>query len=240
MFPGKAKLRNLQHALHLELFDYKSTIVLSDSAIMELKCWRIALQYMNGVPLTWVFSSPSYYHDEVWTDAALKGDLKDGGMGGCSKSGMAYQIDNRQTIAYAISLCREGVDIKLMEMVALFVMFIYFAPQWNCKNVKFYCDNGTVVSSLAKKRGPLGRRDLHFIVDKMCQISAQYHFRFWIEKVDGKHNVMADRLSRFKQLYSVDQMDPTDFEYVPTKAVVKIVNNVLAELLDFKRVPHND
>ena len=150
VYPGKAKLRNLEHALHLEASDYNTKIILSDAAIIELKWWLRALQYMNGVPLTWIFSNPSCYYEVVWTDAALRGELKEGGMGGCTVSGHAYQIDNRATIAYAVSLVRTQVDISLMELIAVFIMFAYFAPQWEYKNVKFYCDNDTVVSSLAK------------------------------------------------------------------------------------------
>ena len=240
VFPGKAKLRHLQHALHIETMNYDDKIILSDFVIEELKWWLRALKYMNGIPLTWVFCNPSHYHDEVWTDAALKGDLKDGGMGGCTKSGVAYQIDNKQTLAYMASLFRSGVDIKLMEMIAVFVMMVHMAPQWQFKHVKFYCDNGTVVSSLAKKRAPLNRRDLHYFVNKICDLSAQYHFRFWIEHIHGDDNVMADRLSRFKQLYVVDQMDPSTFTYVPNVTILNIVNGAFNTLLDFQRVPLND
>ena len=140
VFPGKAKLRHLQHALHVETMDYEDTIILSDVAINELKWWLVAFKYMNGIPLTWIFSSPSYFHDVAWSDAALKGELKIGGMGGCTKSGKAYQIDNQQTIVYLVSLIRGGVDIHLMEMVAAFILFVQLAPQWQFKNVKFYCD----------------------------------------------------------------------------------------------------
>ena len=239
VFPGKAKLRHLQHALHVETMNYEDKIRLSDVAINELKWWLVALKYMNGIPLTWIFCSPSHFHDVAWSDAALKGELKVGGMGGCTKSGMAYQIDNKQTIVYLVSLIRAGVDIKLMEMVAVFILFVQFAPQWQFKNVKFYCDNKTVVSSLANRRAPLKRRDLHYFVDKIFELSAQYHFRFWIEHLDGDDNVMADRLSRFKKLYIVDQMDPNEFQYLSNLTVVKVVNDAFNDLLDFQRVPLN-
>jgi len=135
---------------------------------------------------------------------------------------------------------RAGVDIKLMEMLAVYVMFVHFAPTWEFKNVKFYCDNGTVVSCLANKRAPLNRRDLHYFVDKICQLSAEFHFRFWIHHIDGDDNVLADRLSRFKQLYVVDEKDPATFSYIPATEVLAIVNGALCDLLDFKRVPLND
>ena len=63
---------------------------------------------MNGIPLTWVISDPDVFDDECWTDASLKGELKIGGMGGCSKSGLAYQVRNQQTRALFTSGQRKG------------------------------------------------------------------------------------------------------------------------------------
>ena len=239
-YPGKAKLRHLEHALHIEALDYDTKIILSDAAIHELKWWPNALRHMNGIPLTWVFSDPSHYHEVVWTDAALHGEYKEGGMGGCTKSGVAYQIDNDDTLLYHVSLHRQDVDIKLTEMIAVFVMFVYFAPKWKFKNVHLYCDNGTVVSSIANKRAPLNRRDLQYFVDRICDLSAEYHFRFWIDKIHGDDNVLADRLSRFKQLHKVGQIDPDKFDYIDNSKIISIVNDALNALLDFKRVPLND
>ena len=226
--------------MHLECYDYNSCIMLSDLVIQDLKWWRDALKYLNGIPLTWVFSDPTVFHEEIWTDAALRGDLKLGGMGGCTRSGTAYQLDNRQTTAYYVSRVRKGVDIKLMELLAIYVLVAYMAPTWKHKNIKMFCDNPTAVTSIVKKRGPLIRRDLHHIVNKICLLSAQYQFRFWIELMEGDKNVMADRLSRFKQLYIHHQIDPQEFVYVHPRQMKRLANDMFAELLNFRLVPRND
>ena len=67
-------------------------------------------------------------------------------------------------------------------------MFAYFAPKWKFKNIHFYCDNPTVVSSIANKRTPINRRDLQCFVDRICDLSAEYHFRFWIDRIRGDVN----------------------------------------------------
>ena len=128
------------------------------------------------------------YHDKIWTDAALEEKEMIGGMGGWSESGVAYQIDIRQTDARAVAKKRTGLDIKLFETLGSYVLIAHMAPQWRYKNIKIYCDNTTTVSSLIKKRGPLNRRAIHYIVDKICMLSVEYQFRFWIEYIKSKKN----------------------------------------------------
>ena len=136
-----AKQRNLEHALHLEAKDYHTKIILDDLVISDLKWWLYAIKYMNGIPLTWVFSNPRVYHDKIWTDAALEEKEMIGGMGGWSESGVAYQIDIRQTDARAVAKKRTGLDIKLFETLGSYVLIAHMAPQWQYKNIKMYCDN---------------------------------------------------------------------------------------------------
>ena len=199
IYPGKTRMRNLHHALHLECYDYKTKIYLTHATLQDLKWWRFALQHMNGIPLTWIFMDPQKFDDEVWTDASLRGDLKVGGMGGCSNSGYAYQLDNRETLAYFVSLRRKGVDIMLLEQLALYTMMKHMAPHWRFKNVRLWCDNRSVVFAVADKRAPLIRRDMNFILIEMCKLSVEFKFRFWIEWIEGDFNTLADRLSRILQ-----------------------------------------
>ena len=239
VYPMKAKTRNLQYTMHLELFNYEDRIILSDLVITELKWCRMALMEMNGVPLQWAFSNPHDYHDQFWTDASLRGEeLMIGGMGGCSLSGLAYQVHNRQTYARVVNSRRSGIDIKIMEFMALLAMVIYMAPQLEYKNIRLWCDNDTVVWAVSKKRGPLERRDLHWMVNLLCEYSVKYKFRFWIEYIKGNENVVADRLSRFKNLYADKQVDQT-FKYIPTLSIVNIINTVFVKMLDFKKCPLN-
>ena len=125
-------------------------------------------------------------------------------------------------------------------MLALYLLMKEMAPSWAYKHIKLWCDNKTVVSAVAHKRGPLHRRDLHHIVNCICELSAEYHFRFWIDHIDGDFNVMADRLSRFKDLYVDHQLDPAEFTYVERDVTRKTANGVFEQLLKFKRVPLND
>ena len=239
VYPGKAKTRNIQFAMHLELFNYDDRIILSDIVIADLKWLRMAIMEMNGILLEWIVSDPHVYHDEFWTDAALRGEYRlIGGMGGCSLSGIAYQVQIEQTYANVLHMRRAGVDIKLFEFVALMIIIIYMAPKLKYKNIRLWCDNDTVVWAVSKKRGPLERRDLHWLVNLLCELSVKHRFRFWIEHIEGKENVIADRLSRFKDIYRNNQVDQK-FEYLPTLAMVNIANDLFVKMLDFKKCPLN-
>ena len=183
--------------------------------------------------------NPKVFDDEIWTDAALKGDELTGGMGGCTKSGYAYQLDNRRTHVRIVAMRRTGVDIKLMETLAMYLILAWMAPKLEYKNVKLYCDNITTVKSLVKKRGPLNRRDIHFIVDKICMLSVQHRFRFWIEHIAGDDNIMADRLSRFKALYKVNNVNPDEFTFIQGETLISIANEAFDTMINFKKVPRN-
>ena len=239
IYPGKAKTRNIQYAMHLELFHYEDSIILSDIVITDLKWWRMAIMQMNGVPLKWAFSTPDVYHDEYWSDAAVRGERKlIGGMGACSLSGVAYQVQIEHTFAQLVAASRSGLDIKLFEFMALLAFVIVNAHQLRFKNVRLWCDNDTVVWAVSMKRGPLKRRDLHWMVNILCELSVKFHFRFWIEFIKGKENVIADRLSRFKDIYHNHAMSQ-ELEYIPTLHMMNIINDLLMKMLNFKKCPRN-
>ena len=239
IYCGKAKQRNIEHALHLEAKDYHTKIYLDELAIINLKWWLFAFKHLNGIPLTWIFSNPKEYHEIIWTDAALLQDTITGGMGGFTKSGLAFQLSISQTLASTVAKVRSGLDIKLFETLAVYVMIKLLAPQLRYKNIRIYCDNSTTVSSVVKKRGPLNRRDIHYIIDKICMLAVEYRFRFWIDIIEGKKNILADRLSRFEPLVPAHGMDPTKLKYFKFEELVVIVNQVFEDMLDFKKVPKN-
>ena len=145
-------MRNLDHALHLEAIDYNTKVYLDDLMISDLKWWLKAFKYMNGIPLTWIFSDPTEFHEIIWTDAALQPETMVGGMGGWTQSGLAYQVQLSATLAGVVAGFRDGLDIKLFETLAVYILLKHLGPQLRYKNVRIYCDNTTTVSSLVKKR----------------------------------------------------------------------------------------
>ena len=136
VYPGKIRLRNLEHAMHLECYGYDDIIYLSPLVIEDLKWWCFALHHMNGIPLTWVVSNPKEYHEYVWTDASTKL-----GIGGCTSAGIAFQFLNHQTIMCAAKSFRIGIDIDLLELLAIYIMARLRCHEWRYKNIYFYCDN---------------------------------------------------------------------------------------------------
>ena len=234
VYPGKCRLRNLDHAMHLELHDYTEKIILSDLVIDDLKWWRFALQNANGIPLEWIIQDPQEFDDMAWVDAATTL-----GAGGCTQSGIAFQYLNRDTIYSVAKLFRNGIDIKLLEFIAIYVIAVLMCEKWKYKNVKLYSDNPVVVSSLIKQRAPLGRRDLHYMVVKFAELSAKYHFRYWVAGIHGDDNILADDLSRFKSAYQNNNLTFSDYEFVLASDAIAIANGVFRDLLNPSLVPLN-
>ena len=54
----------------------------------------------------------------------------------------------------------------------------------------------------------------------------------------GKENIIADRLSRFRDIYRNNQIDQ-QFEYISTLTMVNIINDIFMKMLDFKKCPRN-
>ena len=235
VFPGKIRLRNLEHAMHIECYDYNHTIYLSDLVIEDLRWWIHALQYMNGVPLTWIISDPDVYDEYVWTDASTKA-----GQGGCTSEGYAFQFLNRHSISSTVEQSRDDIDIHLFELLAMYIMAWLRAPDWSYKNIYFYCDNSAAAFGLINQRAALGRRDMNYIIMKFAELSAQFHFRFFIKHIPGSENEVADALSRFKTGYRRNDARMEEFKFFEDSEAIDIANQIYNDLLNFKRVPLND
>ena len=95
-----------------------------------------------------------------------------GGMGGYTRSGIAYQIKIEDTRAGAVASTRTDLDIKLFETLAVYILNKNLAPHLLYKNIYIFCDNKTTVKSIVKKRWPLNSRDIHFIVDQICMLAS--------------------------------------------------------------------
>ena len=143
------------------------------------------------------------------------------------------------TKAPQVAKSRDAIDIKLFETLAVYVFIKNIVENLRYKNIKIYCDNTTTVSSLVKKRGPLNRRDIHYVIDKICMLAVKYRFRFWIDFIEGKDNILADRLSRFAPLPKAQGFDPTTFKYIKPESIIDSVNELFQDMLNFKLVPKN-
>ena len=113
----------------------------------------------------------------------------------------------------------------------------HMAPFWCYKNIKFYCDNSSASYALINKRAKLQRRDMEFLVTKFCELSAEFHFRFWVEHIPGKENELADALSRFKTVYAKGGTMEEEWNYVPQREIVESANSILSAI---SRLPLND
>ena len=234
VFPGKIRLRNLEHAMYLECYNNYEKIELSDLIIDDLRWWRHALKYMNGIPLTWIISSPDTYHEYCWTDASTKL-----GAGGCTSTGFAYQFYNWQTSVTTVEESRGEMDISWYELLALYIIARLRCEDWNYKNIYFYCDNSFAAYGIINQRAKLSRRDLNYLIRKFADLSAQYHFRFFVKHIPGEENEVADSLSRFKSGYRGNR-DLTEFEFYPTQRAIDIADEIYDDLLNFHLVPLND
>ena len=124
-----------------------------------------------------------------------------------------------------------------MELLAAYILAAQLASKWEYKNIKFYIDNGTAAYALINKRAKLKRRDLEYITMKFCQLSARYHFRFWVQHIKGKENPLADALSRFKTSYKNTDLKLDEFDYIDVNKVINTADGIFE---DVEKLPLND
>ena len=99
-------------------------------------------------------------------------------------------------------------DIQWKELVAIVVLIECNASRFRNKYVCIWSDNRPVIDMLIKWRATLRRPDLQHLIRKIAKICIDYNIRPWWEHIEGKRNVIADRLSRFHQ---------NPFEFARTK-----------------------
>ena len=146
------------------------------------------------MPMAWILKNPADGDVNVYTDAATNH-----GVGGfTAETHNAFRMMWEQDDQYMRS--KHKPDITFMELLGVVLAAAMGARDWEHKSVKFYCDNLGVCHIVSRKVACFRRPDLNDLVRILCELSFEHRFKFWIEHIEGKQNVIADRLSRGEEL----------------------------------------
>ena len=89
-------------------------------------------------------------------------------------------------------------DINWKEMVAICVLIETNLDLFKGKCIQIWSDNEPVVWMLIKWRAPLERKDLQHILRRIARLCIFNNIIPWWDHIEGKRNIVADRLSRFQ------------------------------------------
>ena len=158
----------------------------------EAELWLQLLPLLNGVPLDDLIFSPC--KDEV-----IELDASNVGYGAYWEP---YWLSDPFYPHQVISN-KNNNNIAWRETYAVTAAFAAWGSLWSGKRILFYTDNKTVFSELCKKDSK--NRDRASLIRRICFMSAQSKFRFFVEWVERDLNEYADALSkcdipRFKKL----------------------------------------
>ena len=184
---------------------------LNETEKSNLNWWLHALcTFREGVDIEFLVKNPSDADIHVYTDASGNTEL---GFGGFSTENVFFQHKWSEFPKEKLKFDKKGnVDIYFGEFAAIVAIVELYAPRWKNRSVTFHCDNKAVYHSLLRKYTRTYRPLLTAFIHRICTLSAQHHFHFWIEWIEGERNHLADALSRYIPLSFVEYHNQVDLK----------------------------
>ena len=161
----------------LRLMGKQKMANLTPSFFRDLNWFCTFLKQFNGV----VYYDPRSIQAELHLDACLTV------MGG---------IFENQCYPLSIPKYFNQYSIVHLEMLNIVVALKVWATQWSNKKLRIKCDNMAVVEVLTS--GKTKDSILATCARNIWLLSAMFNISIHIEHIPGKHNVIADLLSRYQ------------------------------------------
>ena len=193
ILPAKLLLRNIYRDLSTRT-SWQDTIILSDSAIKDLKWWLSSMSAWNGT----AFEPKATNIIQVTCDA--------------SSSGFGAAIVGSSLEAHAIwDPYTAAKSSNFRELKAVLFTLTSFLPHLKNKTVSIYSDNITTVANV----NFMGSKHKHLteLARNIWSIALQNAISLKIKHIQGIHNVHADKLSRLPQKYEW-VLHPDIFRYI--------------------------
>ena len=190
--PLAAYARNMeQYAYKLTQLDHHRRITQPMRLDLDLIIWGLQQAASVGTSFKAVLGLEPHTHFAS-TDAAGT----HGGIGGAlhTDNGLWFQVPWSQVSRFNI----HTTDIEWKELAAVVVMVELLKHSISGQKLHIQCDNLPVVHMVINFRAPLNRNDLQTLLRYLATSLIQHQITLWIQHLDGPLNIVADRLSRFK------------------------------------------
>jgi len=161
-------------------------IKLSKGFFEDLKMWESFILDWNGsgffLPSHWISSDVL----SLYTDAS--GTLGFGGIFETHWFQGSWEPHHK--------LGQPGISIAWQELFAIVVACHLWANCFSNRRIRFFCDNESVVNIINTKRSHIPR--VMDLVRHLTLLTLRFNFYIRAEHIEGKHNDVADSLSRFQ------------------------------------------
>jgi hypothetical protein len=195
-------------------YDPASFIRLNQSCRADLKWWHMFLSTWNGISLMSALgiTKPAF---TVFSDAS--------GSWGCGAF-FKTQWFQLQWPASAKSL-----SIACLELVPIIIAGIIWGDRWANCHVRALCDNQAVVEVINRRY--CRDDDLMHLLRCLFFVEAKHSFVIVPEHIPGKHNRLADKLSRDR--VSMSLLQEMEMEAQPVQVPVGALRVLLDTNLDW-------
>lgn len=161
-------------------------IKLNNGFFKDIAMWKHFIQHWNGVGMFLSIQWDSSDNLSLFTDAS--GTL---GYGGFFNNAW---FQGKWLPSQALD--QPGISILWQELYAINIACHLWGPLWVSKRIEFYCDNQGVVEVINSKRSKIPR--VMDLVRDLTLCTLRHNFCFRAVHIPGKHNNIADSLSRFQ------------------------------------------
>jgi len=185
---GKTFLRNAIIKLH-SVKEQHHHVKFNVALRSDLAWWRLFAPHWNGTAVVLEASQQTF---EIASDAS--------GSWGC---GAIWKTSWFQLKWNEIT---EAFHIAVKELIPIIIATVIWGSEWKGSIVTAYCDNAAVVSVLNTRYSK--EENLMQMVRTLFFIEARYQFKLKALHIPGKHNYLADYLSR-NQMSTFHTMHPT-------------------------------
>lgn len=154
---------------------------------LDIDMWHVFVERWNGVSF--------FLHDNITlaTDMHLFTDATDKAFGGLY--GNKWFQD---TFPSDLANNKEKISMAFLELYPIVMACVLWGHEWSRRRILFHCDNMSTVEIINR-----GRSKVNLIMKLMRKLtlqSALCNFTVHAEHIPGKHNSIADAISRFQMV----------------------------------------
>lgn len=166
-------------------------VTMTEDCREDIRMWLFFLTHWNGVSVFYNVDSITSDDFCLHTDASGSEML---GFGGYFND--QYFSERWPSSLNELVVQDKSVSIAFRELYPIVVAAILWGHLWKKQRIIFMCDNEATVAIIHKGRSK--SKHIMPLVRRLTLLAAQHNFVFLSRHVPGKHNAIADSLSRLQ------------------------------------------